>query len=182
EAFDKTAAQLGLPYPGGPAVSKAGDTGSARFVLPRPMINDASLDMSFSGLKTAVRYLIEETPSEKRDAAFVADVCRAFEEAVVDVLVSKAARAVDELTTRGATPATVLLCGGVAANTRLRERMAQTFSQMPAFVVPEIQFATDNAVMIAAAGALRLERNDVAADPYIVDADPNHVLGTPWEA
>ncbi len=99
----------------------------------------------------------------------------------MDVLVSKAARAVDELTTRGATPATVLLCGGVAANTRLRERMGQIFSQMPAFIAPETQFSTDNAAMIAAAGALRLERNDVAADPYIVDADPNHVLGTPWE-
>ena len=144
EAFDKVARMLDLGYPGGPAVQRAALAGDAGAVaMPRAWLPD-SYEFSFSGLKTAVLRLWEG-PSRPR----AEDVAAAFQESVVDVLVEKPRRAAVEHGAR-----TVLLAGGVAANTRLRERFA---AEMPVrFVYPPIRLCTDNAAMIAAAGCFRL--------------------------
>ncbi len=144
EAFDKVAKILGLPYPGGPAVSKCAEMGDAKSIsLPRPMIESNDCDFSFSGLKTAVRYLSEEERSR------VDDVCASFQDACVDVLVSKTLRA---LRTTGAR--TLLFGGGVTANRALRSAFTETMSRdfpMIPFYFPSLSYCTDNAAMIAAA-------------------------------
>lgn len=141
EAFDKVARMLGLGYPGGPAVERAARSGNPTAVpMPRSWLGD-SHDFSFSGLKSAVLRIASQHRSE--------DIAASFQESVVDVLVEKTRRASLEHGAR-----TVLLAGGVAANTRLRERFA---AAMPApFVYPPVRLCTDNAAMIAAAGCFRL--------------------------
>jgi N6-L-threonylcarbamoyladenine synthase len=144
EAFDKVARILGLGYPGGPAVERAAVAGDpGRAPLPRAWLPD-SLDFSFSGLKTAVLRMTEGTAPPAAE-----DVAAGFQESVVDVLVAKTARAAQEHGAR-----TVLLAGGVAANSRLRERMAEV-SPAP-LLYPPLRLCTDNAAMIAAAGCYRL--------------------------
>ena len=147
EAFDKAAKMLGLGYPGGPAIAAAAEQGDAqRFHFPRPMTARPGLDMSFSGLKTHTLATIREhEPLTDQD---VADIARAFEEAVVDTLAVKCRRTVDETGL-----ATFVVAGGVAANRRLRERLAQT---LPQVVYAPPALCTDNGAMIAYAGALRL--------------------------
>lgn len=177
EAFDKVAALLGLPYPGGPSVDRAAKLGSAtRFSLPRPMLKSDTLDVSFSGLKTAVRYLIDDIPVSERDDIFVQDVCAAFVSAVMDVLITKTERAIEE-----EAPRTLLLGGGVAASATLRARL-QTLADKTsvALWLPEMTYTTDNAAMIAAAGAVRFTAGEVARDPFALDAKPAHVLGEPF--
>ena len=174
EAYDKVAALLGLPYPGGPSVDRSAKLGNAaRFDFPRPMISDRSLDVSFSGLKTAVRYLIDATPQAQRDVSFVQDVCAAFVEAVMDVLMTKTQRAIEQ-----EAPRTLLLGGGVAASPVLRARL-QTLADenSVALWLPEMAYTTDNAAMIAAAGALRFSEGDATHNPFALDAEPAHVLG-----
>lgn len=144
EAFDKTAKLLGLGYPGGPAVAKLAEQGDpSRFRLPRPMLDKPGLDFSFSGLKTAVYLLAQDNP----DAA--ADIARAFEEAVVETLVTKCRRAL----AAAGTPRLVI-AGGVAANTRLRAALAA--ADDVALFTPPLALCTDNGAMIAHVGALRL--------------------------
>jgi N6-L-threonylcarbamoyladenine synthase len=147
EAFDKVARFLGLGYPGGPAIDRLalhGDPGAIAF--PRPMLDDG-LGFSFSGLKTAVVNHVRRNP----DAA-VADVAAAFQDAVVDVLVTKLLRAAKE-TNLG----TVVLGGGVAANSALRTRLLDEADGAGLrAVVPPLSLCTDNAAMIAAAAAHRL--------------------------
>jgi N6-L-threonylcarbamoyladenine synthase len=165
EAFDKVARFLGLGYPGGPVIdrlARTGDPGAVAF--PRAM--PGTLDCSFSGLKTAVVQHVRAHP----DVA-VADVAASFQEAVVDQLVSKLALAADAT---GA--ATLVLGGGVAANSRLRERTAALAAETGrAVFLPPPALCTDNAAMIAATGALRL----VADGPTPLDAgvDPGLGLG-----
>ncbi len=177
EAFDKTAAQLGLPYPGGPSISKEAEDGDAvAYDLPRPMLNSGDLDMSFSGLKTAVRNLIQDKKGESGDG-FVADVSASFQQAVVDVLIAKTLRAADDHAIES-----VLLCGGVAANKELRRQLKRAFAQSDIEVhVPEMKYATDNAAMIAAAGAWRLHAGDFMEDPFVMDAHPGHKIGASWK-
>ena len=165
EAFDKVARYLGLGYPGGPAVdreSMTGDPTSIRF--PRGLIDDDDhrYDFSFSGVKTSVINHVRKHP----DVA-TADVCASFQEAVVDVLVTKARRAAVEVGAKG-----LALAGGVAANSLLRERMldACTEDGLQAFL-PSRSMCTDNAAMIAATGFYRLR--DDGPTPLDVAADPN---------
>jgi N6-L-threonylcarbamoyladenine synthase len=155
EAFDKVAVLLGLPYPGGPAVSAAaaeGDDGAV--VFPRPLLRDPGLDFSYSGLKTAVALEVERRGA--LCAADVADVAACFEAAAVEVLVARARRA---LAQQGL--ARLAVVGGVAANRRLRREMAAA-ARADGFEVrfPPPELCTDNAAMIAAAGARLLARGE----------------------
>ncbi|MBA2280163.1 MAG: tRNA (adenosine(37)-N6)-threonylcarbamoyltransferase complex transferase subunit TsaD [Acidimicrobiia bacterium] len=162
EAFDKVARYLGLGYPGGPAIDRVamdGDPEAIRF--PRAM-QDESYDFSFSGLKTAVVNHVRRHPE-----VGTADVAASFQEAVVDVLVTKAQRAAQAVGAKG-----MVLGGGVAANSVLRERFldACTADGMHAFV-PSRAMCTDNAAMVAAAGWWRL-RSD-GPTPLDAGGDPN---------
>lgn len=149
ECFDKTAKLLGLGFPGGPAVEQAAKTGDpARLTLPRPMWRKPGCDFSFSGLKTAVRQLAERLP--KGDAQAVADLCAAFQRTVGDVLADRCANAL------GVAPSdTLVVAGGVAANTYLRGRLEGLGVRL---VAPPIKLCTDNGAMIAWAGIERLRR------------------------
>jgi N6-L-threonylcarbamoyladenine synthase len=155
EAFDKVAKLLGLPYPGGPAVSDAAQGGDPKAVpLPRPLEGLAGLDFSYSGLKTAVA--LEVQRRRPLDARSVADVAASFEAAATDVLVARARRA---LLQEGV--ARLVVVGGVAANRRLRARMAEAAERDGFRVVfPPPGLCTDNAAMIAAAGAKLLARGE----------------------
>ncbi len=173
EAFDKAARRLGLRYPGGPEIERAARGGTAgRYALPRPMLSgrdrpgDAAwFDMSFSGLKTALSLAAEEEERRGTLDAAVEDLAAEFQEAVVDVLVEKTWRAVEEM---GATR--VVLGGGVARNARLRERLAHRLGAGRCVFAPSPRLATDNAAMIAAAGRYRLERGE--RDGWSLNAEP----------
>ncbi len=172
EAFDKVARMLDLPYPGGPEISKlaelARDRGNGtKPVLPRPMIKDPTCDFSFSGLKTAVLYMVKDrilTDTEKEELA------HAFEEAVSDVLFAKAARAIEQTGAQ-----TLVLGGGVSANTHIRrvftERIALDHPEV-SLRIPEARFTTDNAIMIAIAGYYRALKKE-HIDPSEMRANGN---------
>ena len=154
EAFDKTAKLLGLAYPGGPALARLAQAGDPRrFSLPRPMLASGDLNFSFSGLKTAAMMLVRSATSEAaRGEAFRADVARAFEEAIVDVLAAKSAAAM-----RATGLARLVIAGGVGANSRLRGALARDAATHGfELYYPEVELCTDNGAMIALAGALRL--------------------------
>ena len=155
EAFDKTAKLLGLGYPGGPAVERLATSGDPRaFDLPRPMKGHASLDLSFSGLKTAVRRAaMGAAPLDERT---IADLCASFQAAVADVLGDRLTRAMARFSDLHGT-GTLVVAGGVAANRFLRARIETAAKEKGfAFVAPPARLCTDNAAMIAHAGALRL--------------------------
>jgi N6-L-threonylcarbamoyladenine synthase len=156
EAFDKVGSLLGLPFPGGPAVSRAaakGDPQAIRF--PRPLINDPTrLAFSFSGLKTAVRYEIAGPGGDPERVELseqrVADIAAGFQEAVVDCLVGKS-----ELALKRTGFHTLCVGGGVAANGRLRERLEESAAEHGhRLFIPPMSLCTDNAVM----GAIAIER------------------------
>jgi N6-L-threonylcarbamoyladenine synthase len=168
EAFDKVAALLELGYPGGPVIERLAATGHDRFRFPRPMIREG-FDFSFSGLKTAVLHAVRAGGKEGGGAVAAADVARSFQDAVIDVLVEKAARAV-ELTGH---PIAVL-GGGVACNKTLVNRMAERLRGLARVAVARPRFNLDNAAMIARAGWFRWQRGDTA-DAWI-EADPS----LPW--
>ena len=153
EAFDKVGSLLGLGYPGGPAVEKAARDGDpARFTFPRPMLNarqrpgDADyFDLSMSGLKTAVIHAVR---ASKDPAADTVHLARGFQDAVIEVLVTKTVRAVE-----ACGRSRVVLGGGVACNRALREAMATALRQRGATLhAPSPRLSTDNAAMIARAG------------------------------
>lgn len=173
EAFDKVARLLGLGYPGGPAISRAAATGDpTAFAFPRAMLRpgDAPFTFSFSGLKTAVARTVE-TIRRAGDEVPVADIAASFEQAVVDVLVTKAIRAVQE---RGLD--TLVIVGGVAANARLREVAAERCAAAGIELrVPPPRLCTDNGAMIAAVGDL-LVRSGAEASGLGIAADPSAVL------
>src|SRR6266404_974194 len=138
EAFDKVAKLLRLPYPGGPEVSNLATKGKPDFVLPRPMINNKNYDFSFSGLKTAVLYRLRDFPKTKP-----ADVCKAFEDEVLEVLVTKTMRAAKQYQARS-----ISLSGGVAANQVLRHELNLKSKILSLkFFVPPQKLCTDNAEM-----------------------------------
>jgi N6-L-threonylcarbamoyladenine synthase len=168
EAFDKVARLLGLGFPGGPALdalASDGDPHAIRF--PRAMVDSGDLDFSMSGLKTAVLRYLRGEQAAGRDVS-LPDVAASFQEAIVDVQVSKTVSAAKD---RGVD--TVLLGGGVVANTRLRERMADEGAHEGLRILyPPLDLCTDNAAMIASVGAARLARGersslDIAADPNL---------------
>ncbi len=196
EAFDKVARMLGLPYPGGPTVSRKADAFRERnfkfqmtnekinttfdiqhstFSFPRPMINSDNYNFSFSGLKTSVLYFLKKNEERLKDESFIDEVCHEFQEAVVDVLVEKSRRAIEEFQ-----PRTFVIAGGVSANVRLRNQLHDMINEINSarnsgstpvqgtgtgveplfvrFMMPKSAYSLDNAAMIGAAAAFRYER------------------------
>lgn len=164
EAFDKTAKLLGLGYPGGPSVAAAAENGQVdKFKFPRPMTDRPGLDFSFSGLKTHTLTLANSQRNEKGeiDEQTVADIAAGFQEAVADTLVIKCRRALEQTGHKQ-----LVLAGGVAANMRLREKLAQESEKKDwALHYPRSKFCTDNGAMIAYVGALRAFDRLKAVDP-----------------
>jgi len=148
EAFDKVAKLLNLSYPGGPQVAKLAASGNPQaFAFPRAWLDENSLDFSFSGLKTAV---LNQTLQfqQNQEPVPMADICASFEDAVVDVLVTKTLRAARQMNV-----ANIVIGGGVSANSRLRLTMAAACNaENLSFFAPQPQFCTDNGAMIALAG------------------------------
>jgi len=185
ECFDKTAKLLGLPYPGGPHLSKLAVKGDPKaFDLPRPMIHDPSLDFSFSGLKTAVRQLVEQTTQNAKrktnnqkletlnlEPGTVADLCASIQAAIVDVLVAK--------TVRGALkvkPKAVAVVGGVSANPSLKSELRRALRKSCPGVTllsPARGLYTDNGAMIAAAGVWSVMRGKKTPRWQTIDAEPD---------
>ncbi|WP_280776034.1 tRNA (adenosine(37)-N6)-threonylcarbamoyltransferase complex transferase subunit TsaD [Rhizobium sp. SG_E_25_P2] len=170
EAFDKTAKLLGLPYPGGPAVEKAAQTGDAqRFAFPRPLVGEARLDFSFSGLKTAVRQAAQAAqPVTDQD---VADICASFQNAVCRTMRDRIGRGLKRFRERFAGEAiapALVVAGGVAANKALRSVLTEISDQNGfRFIAPPLSLCTDNAAMIAWAGLERMAL-DLPADSVTV--------------
>ncbi|MGJ8524026.1 tRNA N6-adenosine threonylcarbamoyltransferase [Carnimonas sp. R-84981] len=170
EAFDKVAKMLGLAYPGGPSVSRLAEQGDPKALrFPRPMTDRPGLDFSFSGLKThtltSLRQLNADSALSEQDKA---NVARAFEEAVIDTIVIKCRRALEQ-TGRDR----LVVAGGVSANQRLRAQLEPALRQKrPAAEVfyPGARFCTDNGAMIAYAGALRLHAGEQDANGPLVTA------------
>lgn len=156
EAFDKVASMLGLPYPGGPAISRVAENGDPKaYRFPRSFLKDARLEFSFSGLKTAVRYAIAGTGAVdfsglKLDDQTIADVAASFQEAVVDCLEAKAFQAIENSGHN-----TLCVGGGVAANRVLRKRLLlEADKRRVRLCISRPELCTDNAVM----GAIALEK------------------------
>ncbi|GAB2501058.1 tRNA N6-adenosine threonylcarbamoyltransferase [Corynebacterium atrinae] len=170
EAYDKVARLLGLGYPGGPVIDRLAALGDpAAIAFPRGLMkkSDSRHDFSFSGLKTAVARYVEAAEREGRVIS-VEDVCASFQEAVVDVLTFKAVRACQDVGAR-----VLLLGGGVAANSRLRELAAQRCAEAGIELrVPRFSLCTDNGVMIAALAA-QLIHEGAGASAWTVGTDPS---------
>jgi tRNA N6-adenosine threonylcarbamoyltransferase len=184
EAFDKVAKLLGLGYPGGPEIEMRAQTGNAKkFDLPRSMLNSGDLNFSFSGLKTAVRYLLPKIviPSEaegsRHESLKIAhrdnvlhNLCASFQQAVVDVLREKSLRALQQTKSRRLT-----LSGGVSCNRELRENLRAACQKNGVeFLVAEPWLCTDNAAMIAFAAMLRLQAGFQST--VTEEIDPNLAL------
>ena len=161
EAYDKVARYLGLGYPGGPIIDKLAASGEANIAFPRPMLNEG-YNLSFSGLKTSVINYVRKNPSTP-----VEDIATSFQEAVVDVLITKAKKAALEINAKG-----LCIGGGVAANSRLREAILDTCLEegLQSFV-PSRSYCTDNAAMVAAAAWRRYCKD--GASSLFTGADPN---------
>jgi N6-L-threonylcarbamoyladenine synthase len=162
EALDKAARTLGLGYPGGPALDREARRGDwRRQPLPLPAL--PGLEYSFSGLKTALLYRVRDLGgAEALEAQTRADLAAAFERSVVESLLDKLGRALDEW------PAPeVVICGGVAANTLLRRRAAEALEGRARLTVPPLELCTDNAAMIAAAAAHTPRAAELRADPSL---------------
>ncbi len=160
ECFDKTARMMGLPYPGGPSIAMAaekfsrGSTGSS-IRLPRPMIKTKNYDFSFSGLKTAVLYLLRDTGEKRRESEnFLQELSFEIEEAITDVLTAKLIKASLNYPARS-----VILGGGVCANKKLREKVKNNLSSTLRLLAPSPELCTDNAFMIAAASFFLEQKN-----------------------
>jgi len=156
EAFDKTAKMMGLGYPGGAALSRLAQSGNATAIdLPRPMLDRPNLNFSFSGLKTAaITRWKSFAGTDTERVAFSADLAAAFELAVVDVLLGKSIKALQQTALT-----TLVVSGGVSANSTLRKRVdeLQRLKGIDVFY-PRLEFCTDNGAMIALAGSKRLQR------------------------
>jgi len=174
EAFDKVAKLLGLPYPGGPALSRLAESGREdALAFPRPMQGDPGLAFSYSGLKTAVALAVQAR--SPLDDTTRADIAASFQAAATDVLVHKARRAL-----RGEGLSRLAVVGGVAANARLRDAM-QRGAREDGFQVffPPLALCTDNAAMIAAAGARELARGQ-AHGPDLTAFSRVPLAANPW--
>lgn len=170
EAFDKVAKMLGLGYPGGPAVEKMAATGDeTRFSLPRPLIGSSDCNLSFSGLKTAVRKIVEtyapdgEISHADIPAHDVADICACFQYTATDCLCRKLKKAIAHFKCNYPTGKHLVVSGGVASNTYLREKLEElACSNDLIFAAPPIRFCTDNGVMIAWAGLERFRKGFIS--------------------
>lgn len=177
EVFDKIAKILGLPYPGGPSITAAASSGNPyKHPLPHPKMPD--FDFSFSGLKTAVLRAVQKelnlpisTPSYELAAKLtdqqIADFAASFQNTAIDILIEKLNKAVEKYQ-----PASVLLAGGVAANSLLREKATQKFTDKTQLFLPEPKLSTDNAAMVASASYFALHTGARPTDPYELDISP----------
>ncbi|WP_306153153.1 tRNA (adenosine(37)-N6)-threonylcarbamoyltransferase complex transferase subunit TsaD [Roseovarius sp. MMSF_3281] len=188
EAFDKVARLLGLPQPGGPAVEQEAAKGDAnRFNLPRPLLDRPGCDMSFSGLKTAVLRARDALVAQKGGLTHKdrADLCAGFQTAVVDVLAEKTRRAMALYRDENPPEPLIAVAGGVAANGAIRGALETVSSRHDAaFLAPPLRLCTDNAAMIAYAGAElfalgRRDGMDLAARPrWPLDQNSPAMLGS----
>jgi N6-L-threonylcarbamoyladenine synthase len=162
EAFDKVARMLGLPYPGGPEIDQLAERGDPdRFRLPRPVLPD--FDFSFSGLKTAVLYLLRDLPDP--DPQTLADMAAAFRLAAVETLCIQLEAAVEQTGCQQ-----VVVAGGVASNRLLRAMVRERLGAIAKVTIPAPALCTDNAAMIGAAGVVRHSTHGF--DPEAVEIDP----------
>jgi len=158
EAFDKSAKLLGLGYPGGPALAALAEDGNDKSVdFPRPMLNRAGFDFSFSGLKTAVMLEVRRVQDAGTYDASRADIAASFQRAAVDTLIGRSLQAAKHEGLKR-----IVVAGGVGANKLLRKEMAERFEGEVFY--PRMEFCTDNGAMIAVAGAMRLADADKAAE------------------
>lgn len=176
EAYDKIGRIMGLPYPGGPAMSRLAEEGNpAIYPLPSPMLHSKDYNFSFSGLKTAAFYLIRDlTAKKKLTKKQKADIAASFEKAAIDVLIKKTLRAAHEYRAKS-----ILLGGGVSANRSLRSRLGDEIKKhLPdtKYHIPDTCLAGDNALMIATAAYMTGMKK--ARNPDEVRADANLILGT----
>ena len=164
EAFDKTAKLMGLEYPGGPRLAALAEQGNSdRFTFPRPMTDRPGLNFSFSGLKTSAANTLAANDNDEQT---LADIARAFEDAVVDTLVIKCRRALKETGYKR-----LVVAGGVSANKHLRMKLEGVLHKQNGEVFyPRTEFCTDNGAMIALAGALRLQAGE--REPLTVKTHP----------
>ena len=174
EAFDKVARLLGLPYPGGPALSELAAQGlslgqvlkDSPWRLPRPMLNSPDFDFSFSGLKTAVLYRVNDLKKQKLfDDRVRVTLATDFQQAVIDVLLAKTVRAIEKYQ-----PKALIIAGGVSANKPLRRQFARHLAKHYSTVkllLPEPKLTMDNATMIAVAGYLRLTKISARGRPAL---------------
>lgn len=166
---------LALPYPGGPEISKLAEKARKEHIpreieFPRPMINSENLDFSFSGLKTSVLYKIRDLTEHSVELTdhIKMDIARAFEDAVVDVLLSKTEKAIIESNAK-----TLIIAGGVIANKKIREAFTARISDAyhdVTLCIPDRDLATDNAIMIAIASYI-----DVCVDPKLLTEPQTHI-------
>ncbi len=153
EAFDKVARLLGLGYPGGPAISKIAEKGNPnKYPLPKPMENSKDYNFSYSGLKTAVLYLLRDlnppAGGKKPNLQTKADIASSFQKSAIDVLVQKTMRATEELKVKS-----IMLSGGVSANSLLRSDLNKASAELGVkYFQPKLEYTGDNATMIAVAG------------------------------
>ena len=170
EAFDKVARILGLNYPGGPAIAKKAlefetledKSGLPTFKFPRPMLGSHDLNFSFSGLKTAVLYLVRKNEELMKDERFIQQVAFEFQEAAIEVLIAKTISAAKRYG-----PARIMLAGGVSANARLQEKLDQAIAEaLPDthYAMLDNTFSPDNAAMIAAAALFRVKRYGIVEE------------------
>ena len=175
EAFDKVAKMLDLPYPGGPEIDKLAEKGDPeRFKLPRPMMHEDHLDFSFSGLKTAVLYTLPKlVPSgnpNDLDEQTMCDLCAGVRQAIIDVLLHKAMKAL-----RKSRHKVLAVSGGVSCNSGLRKQLTEMCERRRIeLILPPNSLTTDNAAMIAFAGMLRARSGDFS--PLDTPVDPNMKL------
>lgn len=172
EAFDKFAKMIGLGFPGGVRIDHLAQTGNPKaYALPRALLAEDNLQMSFSGLKSSGSRLWESLTEEQRKSA-LPDLCASFQEAVVDALIAKLEKATDELGLNR-----IVITGGVSANSRLRARAQElALKRKWKLYVPPIKYCTDNAAMIGYAGILRFLRGEsdtqsMGPSPRVLDGD-----------
>jgi len=176
ECFDKVAKLLGLEYPGGPKISLNAQTGNPQAIkFPRPMLKEDNLNFSFAGLKTSALYWLRDNAkkqviSYKLQVTSLDDFCASFEQAIIDVLVGKTLKAAQKYQ-----PKTIILGGGVAANKKLRETLAEQIAKLipySLFLTPSTKYCMDNAAMIAIAGYYHAKKKEFVKWNKI-QADPN---------
>ena len=171
EAFDKVSKMLGLGYPGGPHIDRHAAAGNGdAYAFPRGLLHDGTYNFSFSGLKTSVRYFLRDHAVGAADGPTLADVCASVQRAIVDVLVHKTMAAADAYNVRS-----VVIAGGVSANTELRQRMQAACEKAGrAFAAPDLRYSVDNAAMIGFLAERRMPHTDLQRG-LDISVEPNAI-------